>query len=66
MCLKNTRQLVEIDIEDDYEYIPKYIEKNTMCREGAFLSKERKNGLQVTISISKIIYIENKYTIIIN
>ncbi|XP_059070553.1 uncharacterized protein LOC131860191 [Cryptomeria japonica] len=40
-CLKNTRQLAEIDIDKDYEEILNCVERHTLCREGACLRKKR-------------------------
>ncbi|KAH9307488.1 hypothetical protein KI387_035399, partial [Taxus chinensis] len=40
-CLRNTRQLTQVDMERDYEEILNSVERHTMCREGACLRKKR-------------------------
>ena len=40
-CLRNTRQLLEMNIDQDYDEILNIVQRHTICREGACLKKKR-------------------------
>ena len=40
-CLRNTRQLFEMNVDQDYDEILNTIQRHTICREGACLRKKR-------------------------
>ena len=41
LCLRDTRQLVDANIDQDCEEIPNIVERHTMCKEGACLRVEK-------------------------
>ena len=40
-CLRNTRELLEMNVDQDYDEILNNVQRHTICREGAFVKKKR-------------------------